>query len=71
MVALVKYTQLAGGGMLKIVNGSVSLGLENLGYSATEVTDIANDGMDYRRGSEKHCSRNSLSRSIPAHATYG
>jgi ribonucleoside-diphosphate reductase alpha chain len=40
-IALVKYKQLAGGGMLKIVNGSVSLGLENLGYSATEVTDIA------------------------------
>ncbi len=39
-IALVKYKQLAGGGVLKIVNRSVSLGLETLGYSAEQVTDI-------------------------------
>jgi ribonucleoside-diphosphate reductase alpha chain len=31
-IALVKYKQLAGGGMLKIINRSVSLGLKTLGY---------------------------------------
>ncbi len=31
-IALVKYKQLAGGGALKILNRSVSLGLKNLGY---------------------------------------
>lgn len=40
-IALVKYKQLAGGGMLKIVNQSVSLGLETLGYSEDEIKDIA------------------------------
>lgn len=39
-IALVKYKQLAGGGVLKIVNRSVQLGLENLGYSAQQVEDI-------------------------------
>jgi ribonucleoside-diphosphate reductase alpha chain len=39
-IALVKYKQLAGGGVLKIVNRSVQLGLENLGYSTEEVQDI-------------------------------
>lgn len=39
-IALVKYKQLAGGGMLKIVNGSVALGLETLGYSADQVREI-------------------------------
>jgi ribonucleoside-diphosphate reductase alpha chain len=39
-IALVKYKQLAGGGMLKIINGSVPLGLKNLGYSPEQVTDI-------------------------------
>lgn len=39
-IALVKYKQLAGGGMLKIINGSVPLGLKNLGYAPEQVTDI-------------------------------
>ncbi|MFM7517734.1 MAG: vitamin B12-dependent ribonucleotide reductase [Pirellula sp.] len=39
-IALVKYKQLAGGGMLKIVNGSVPLGLLNLGYTPEQVEDI-------------------------------
>jgi ribonucleoside-diphosphate reductase alpha chain len=39
-IALVKYKQLAGGGMLKIVNGSVALGLENLGYPTEQVQDM-------------------------------
>jgi ribonucleoside-diphosphate reductase alpha chain len=39
-IALVKYKQLAGGGMLKIINTSVPLGLRNLGYSPEQVVDI-------------------------------
>ncbi len=39
-IALVKYKQLAGGGMLKIVNRSVALGLETLGYPADQVKTI-------------------------------
>ncbi len=39
-IALVKYKQLAGGGMLKIVNRSVKLGLENLGYTPDQVAAI-------------------------------
>jgi ribonucleoside-diphosphate reductase alpha chain len=39
-IALVKYKQLAGGGMLKILNTSVPLGLRNLGYSPEQVVDI-------------------------------
>lgn len=39
-IALVKYKQLAGGGMLKIVNGSVSLGLRTLGYSSQQAAEI-------------------------------
>jgi ribonucleoside-diphosphate reductase alpha chain len=39
-IALVKYKQLAGGGMLKIVNGSVPLGLLNLGYTPEQVQEI-------------------------------
>jgi ribonucleoside-diphosphate reductase alpha chain len=35
-IALVKYKLLAGGGMLKIVNGTVPQGLERLGYTADE-----------------------------------
>ncbi|MBX3421253.1 MAG: vitamin B12-dependent ribonucleotide reductase [Pirellulaceae bacterium] len=39
-IALVKYKQLAGGGMLKIVNRCVALGLETLGYQPQQVQDI-------------------------------
>ncbi|MEM9412701.1 MAG: hypothetical protein AAGA30_16430, partial [Planctomycetota bacterium] len=35
---LVKYKQLAGGRMLKIVNQSVALGLETLGYTSKHLT---------------------------------
>ena len=38
--ALVKYKQLAGGGTLKLVNGTVSLALKTLGYTDEEVTAI-------------------------------
>ncbi len=41
-IALVKYKQLAGGGMLKIVNRCVSMGLETLGYDDREIQDIVN-----------------------------
>ena len=39
-IALVKYKVLAGGGMLKIVNRSVSLALKTLGYNDEEVARI-------------------------------
>jgi len=39
-IALVKYKQLAGGGMLKIVNRTVLLGLQTLGYSADQIEAI-------------------------------
>ncbi|WP_391575333.1 vitamin B12-dependent ribonucleotide reductase [Aureliella helgolandensis] len=39
-IALVKYKQLAGGGVLKIVNRSVALGLETLGYTDDQVKAI-------------------------------
>jgi ribonucleoside-diphosphate reductase alpha chain len=39
-IALVKYKQLAGGGMLKIVNQTVPLALRTLGYTEAEVESI-------------------------------
>ncbi|MEM6981068.1 MAG: LAGLIDADG family homing endonuclease, partial [Planctomycetota bacterium] len=39
-IALVKYKQLAGGGMLKIVNQTVKLGLKTLGYADDEIQSI-------------------------------
>jgi ribonucleoside-diphosphate reductase alpha chain len=39
-IALVKYKQLAGGGMLKIVNRTVSLALETMGYGHDQVEKI-------------------------------
>lgn len=39
-IALVKYKQLAGGGMLKIVNQTVEKGLVKLGYSDGQVKNI-------------------------------
>jgi ribonucleoside-diphosphate reductase alpha chain len=39
-IALVKYKQLAGGGMLKLVNQTVNLGLEKLGYNEAQIEGI-------------------------------
>ena len=39
-IALVKYKQLAGGGMLKIVNQTVPLGLKTLGYDEPKIESI-------------------------------
>jgi ribonucleoside-diphosphate reductase alpha chain len=39
-IALVKYKQLAGGGMLKIVNQTVPLGLRTLGYDQPQIDSI-------------------------------
>jgi ribonucleotide reductase alpha subunit len=36
-IALVKYKQMAGGGMMKIINRSLSLGLKTLGYDDASV----------------------------------
>ena len=40
--ALVKFKKLSGGGYFKIVNLSVPLALENLGYSVLQINDIVN-----------------------------
>ena len=39
-IALVKYKKLVGGGMMKIVNGTVPMALRKLGYTASQVDDI-------------------------------
>ncbi|HYX90486.1 MAG TPA: vitamin B12-dependent ribonucleotide reductase, partial [Myxococcaceae bacterium] len=39
-IALIKYKKLVGGGMLKIVNNTVPLALQKLGYTQPEVQDI-------------------------------
>jgi ribonucleoside-diphosphate reductase alpha chain len=39
-IALVKYKKLVGGGLMKIVNGTVPMALAKLGYSKDEVKDI-------------------------------
>src|SRR5512133_2179102 len=39
-IALIKYKKLVGGGMLKIVNNTVPLALQRLGYSADAITGI-------------------------------
>ncbi len=39
-IALVKYKQLAGGGMLKIVNNTVPLALQTLGYDQPKIESI-------------------------------
>ncbi len=41
-IALVKYKQLAGGGMLKIVNNTVPLALRTLGYGESQIESIVN-----------------------------
>jgi ribonucleoside-diphosphate reductase alpha chain len=54
-IALVKYKLLAGGGMLKLVNNTVSMALERLGYSADEIKSIADyiDEKETIEGAEK------------------
>ena len=39
-IALVKYKKLVGGGLMKIVNGTVPMALEKLGYSAQQIKEI-------------------------------
>ncbi len=45
--ALVKFKKLAGGGYFKIINQSVPLALDNLGYSAEERDEIINYAKGY------------------------
>ena len=40
-IALVKYKKLVGGGMMKIVNHTVPMALDRLGYTSSEVDEIA------------------------------
>jgi len=39
-IALVKYKKLVGGGMMKIVNGTVPMALTKLGYTQPQVADV-------------------------------
>ena len=39
-IALIKYKQLAGGGMLKIINNTIPLGLKVLGYDEPQVKEV-------------------------------
>jgi ribonucleoside-diphosphate reductase alpha chain len=39
-IALVKYKKLVGGGLMKIVNGTVPMALEKLGYTVVQINDI-------------------------------
>ena len=39
-IALVKYKKLVGGGLMKIVNGTVPMALQKLGYSAAQIKEI-------------------------------
>jgi len=54
-IALVKYKLLAGGGMLKLVNKTVPMALERLGYSAEDVKSICDhiDKNETIEGSQK------------------
>ncbi len=54
-IALVKYKQLAGGGMLKIVNQTVPLALQTLGYDQPQIESILEyiDSHDTIEGSKE------------------
>jgi ribonucleoside-diphosphate reductase alpha chain len=39
-IALVKYKKLVGGGLMKIVNGTVPMALQKLGYTAQQIKEI-------------------------------
>ena len=54
-IALVKYKQLAGGGMMKIVNQTVPLALQTLGYSEAEIEAIGKhiDATDTIEGADE------------------
>ena len=51
-IALVKYKKLVGGGLMKIVNGTVPMALEKLGYTAPEIEAIVHhiDGQETIEG---------------------
>ena len=54
-IALVKYKLLAGGGMLKLVNKTVPMALDRLGYSADDIKSVCDyvDENDTIEGAEK------------------
>ena len=53
-IALVKYKQLAGGGMMKIVNRTVPLSLKTLGYDSPEIDRIIKYIEDSRNDRRSH-----------------
>ncbi len=54
-IALVKYKLLAGGGMLKLINRTVPMALEKLGYSVNDIKSICDyiDDSETIEGAEK------------------
>lgn len=54
-IALVKYKLLAGGGMLKLVNKTVPMALDRLGYSAEDIKEICDhiDNSETIEGAKK------------------
>jgi len=54
-IALVKYKLLAGGGMLKLVNNTIPMALDRLGYSAEDIKSICDyiDKNETIEGAEK------------------
>jgi ribonucleoside-diphosphate reductase alpha chain len=67
-IALVKYKKLVGGGVLKIVNNTVPLALQRLGYSAEAISSALQfidemETIEGARGSSRRTSRSSTARS--------
>ena len=54
-IALVKYKQLAGGGMMKIVNNTVPLALKTLGYDQPQIESIL--GVHRKERHDRRCAR--------------
>src|SRR5205085_1821765 len=52
-IALVKYKQLAGGGMLKIVNRTVPMALRTLGYDDPTIRDVSKESQPVSTASEE------------------
>ena len=67
-IALVKYKKLVGGGLMKIVNQTVPMALQKLGYSAQQIKEIVeyideNETIEGRRTSRTRTCRCSTAHS--------
>ena len=61
--ALVKFKKLAGGGYFKIINKSIPLALQKLGYNDSEISDIVHYIMGYARLEGSPCINSNVLRS--------